>query len=89
LCLRGHKDWVTSASFNSDGTRLVTASLDGGIKLWDVQKQREQQGLKRQSSSVWCVTFAPDNQTLFIGTHSGGQVISTPVAKLCVPIKSV
>ena len=80
--LTGHKDWVTSASFNSDGTRLVTASLDGRIKLWDVQKQREQQGLKRQSSSVWCVTFAPDNQSLFIGTHSGGQVVSAPVAKL-------
>lgn len=78
----GHKDWVTSAGFNSDGTRLVTASLDGVIKLWDVLKQREQQGLKRQSSSVWCVTFAPDDQSIFVGTHSGGQVIPTPVAKL-------
>ena len=78
----GHKDWVTSAGFNSDGTRLVTASLDGVIKLWDVPKQREQQGLKRQASSVWCVTFAPDNQSIFVGTHSGGRVIPTPVAKL-------
>jgi len=78
----GHKDWVTSASFNSDGTRLVTASLDGVIKLWDVQKQREQQGLKRQPSSVWCVVFKPDDQSIFIGTHSGCQVVPTPVAKL-------
>ena len=81
----GHKDWVTSASFNSDGSRLVTASLDGVIKLWDVQKQREQQGLKRQSSCVWCVAFKPDDQSIFIGTHSGGQIIPTPVAKL-VPL---
>ena len=81
----GHKDWVTSASFNSDGTRLVTASLDGVIKLWDVQKQREQQGVKRQSSSVWCVLFKPDDQSIFIGTHSGGQLVSTPAAKL-VPL---
>ncbi len=78
----GHKDWVTSAEFNSDGTRLVTASLDGEIKLWDVPKQREQQGLKRQASSVWCVRFAPDDQSIFVGTHSGGRVIPTPVAKL-------
>ena len=86
----GHKDWVTSAGFNSDGSRLVTASLDGVIKLWDVLKQREQQGLKRQSSSVWCVTFAPDDQSIFVGTHSGGQVIPTPVAKLLpVPPKPV
>ena len=78
----GHKDWVTSAGFSSDGNRLVTASLDGVIKLWDVSKQREQEGLKRQSSSVWCVTFAPDDQSIFVGTHSGGRIVPTPVAKL-------
>ena len=80
--LTGHKDWVTSAGFNSDGTRLVTASLDGVIKLWDIQKQREQQGLKRQTSSVWCVAFTPDDQSIFIGTHTGGHIIPVPEAVL-------
>ena len=78
----GHKDWVTSAGFNSDGTRLVTASLDGVIKLWDTQKKREQQGLKPQTSSVWCVAFAPDDQSIFVGTHTGGRIIPAPQAVL-------
>ena len=80
--LTGHKDWVTSAAFNSDGGRLVTASLDGVIKLWDVQKRQEQEGPSHQSASVWCVTFAPDDQSIFVGTHRGGKIIATPVAKL-------
>ena len=80
--LAGHKDWVTSAAFNSDGSRLVTASLDGVIKFWDVQKKREQEGPSQQSASVWCVAFAPDDQSIFIGTHRGGKVLPAPTAKL-------
>ncbi len=80
--LAGHKDWVTSAAFNRNGGRLVTASLDGVIKLWDVQNKREQEGPSHQAASVWCVMFAPDDQSIFVGTHRGGKIIVTPVAKL-------
>ena len=80
--LAGHKDWVTSAAFSSDGGRLVTASLDGVVKFWDVQTKREQEGSSRQSDSVWCVAIAPDDQSIFIGTHRGGKVIAAPAAKL-------
>ena len=83
--LAGHKDWVTSAAFNSDGSRLVTASLDGVIKFWDVQEKREQEGPSQQSASVWCVAFAPDDQSIFVGTHRGGKALPAPVAKL-VPL---
>ena len=86
--LAGHKDWVTSAAFNSDGSRLVTASLDGVIKLWDVQKKREQEGSSQQSASVWSVAFAPDDQSIFVGTHRGGKMITAPVAKLLPLSKS-
>lgn len=34
--LAGHTDRVWSASFNADGTRVVTASRDGTTRLWPV-----------------------------------------------------
>ena len=32
--LEGHSDWVWSAAFNPEGTRIVTASYDGTARLW-------------------------------------------------------
>jgi WD40 repeat protein len=33
--LEGHTDWVFSAAFGPDGTRIVTASADRTAKVWD------------------------------------------------------
>jgi hypothetical protein len=35
LTLRGHRSSVYSASFSPDGSRIVTASMDGTAKVWD------------------------------------------------------
>ena len=83
--LKGHKDWVTTATFSPDGTRLATGSLDGAVKLWDVNAHGEQEGPEAAKSSVWSVAFAPDGKTIFVGTHVGGKIVPTPVAKLLPP----
>jgi WD40 repeat protein len=33
--LAGHTDSVIVASFSNDGTRIVTASLDGHVLVWE------------------------------------------------------
>ena len=35
--LSGHRDWVRSVAFSSDGKSLVSGSNDNTVKLWDVQ----------------------------------------------------
>jgi hypothetical protein len=76
---------VTSASFSPDGTRLASGSLDGAVKLWDVNAKGEQEGPEAAKSSVWAVTFSPDGKTMFVGTHNGGKLVPTPAAKLLPP----
>jgi WD40 repeat protein len=36
LTLRGHADDVMAVDFMPDGRRLVTASTDGSVKIWDL-----------------------------------------------------
>ena len=37
--LRGHDNYVSSAAFSPDGSRIVTASFDNTARIWDVRLQ--------------------------------------------------
>lgn len=37
LILKGHSDGVESVAFSADGQRLVSASMDGTVKMWDAR----------------------------------------------------
>jgi WD40 repeat protein len=58
--LSGHTDIVVSASFNFDGTRLVTASFDGTARVWDPNTGEQLQVLNAPVGDVRYAEFSPD-----------------------------
>ena len=65
LTLRGHNGDIWSAVFNSDGTRIATASDDGTAKIWDAVSGAELLSVQGSSSgAIWSAVFSPDGKTL-------------------------
>ncbi len=44
--LQGHTDWVRSAHWNKDGSKILSASNDGTIKIWDTKTCESLQSFK-------------------------------------------
>ncbi len=56
----GHNDLITSASLSEDGSRMVTASWDGTVKIWNTSDGKEIATLIAISESDFIVK-TPDN----------------------------
>ena len=55
---RGHTRPVTSVAVNSDGTRLVSASLDGRVLVWDTESRQPVLTFTGHTGAVSCVATA-------------------------------
>lgn len=61
--LGGHLDTVASVAFHPDGTKLVSASFDKTVRLWDIQNPAQVKLLHTfsgHSDFVYAVAFGPD-----------------------------
>lgn len=62
--LRGHDDVVFSMAFSHDGTRLVSASFDHTVRVWDVTSRQPLRSFTYHSDFVYAVAFSPDGKYL-------------------------
>jgi len=65
--LKGHTDTVRSVTFSPDGKKIVTASGDGTIRVWDTESGKELRSMKGYGISV---AFSPDGTKI---VTAGGQ----------------
>jgi WD40 repeat protein len=64
--MKGHADWVTACAVTPDGKRVVSASNDQTLKVWELATGRALATLEGHTRKVTACAVTPD----------GGRVVS-------------
>jgi hypothetical protein len=67
----GHSAGVVHVALSPDQTRLISASHDHSVRLWDVESGQELSRLDGHTNKVNVVCWAPDGQQLASGGRDG------------------
>jgi WD40 repeat protein/tRNA A-37 threonylcarbamoyl transferase component Bud32 len=65
--LAGHQGYVRTAAFDKDGRRVVSASGDGQVLLWDVTSPEKAIKSCDYGALVWSVAFSPSSSLVASG----------------------
>jgi WD40 repeat protein len=66
--LAGHGATINGLAVSPEGKRLLSASWDYTVRLWDLETQAELKVLDGHTASVNAVVFAPDGKSAFSGS---------------------
>ena len=70
--LEGHNDSVWILAFSKDGQNLASGSLDGTVRLWDINFRRERLKLTGHTGGIKALAYTEDNRILACGTGLDG-----------------
>src|SRR5260221_481880 len=70
--LHGDSGWMSSVAFSPDGRTLAAGTLNGEIKLWNVDTRREMVTLRGHTTMVGAVGFSPNGRLL---VSAGGETL--------------
>nr|HPH47311.1 High-affnity carbon uptake protein Hat/HatR [Chryseolinea sp.] len=74
--LPGHESSIEDIQFNHAGTFMATASKDKTVRLWNMNRLKEQPiKLSDHRDWVWSVAFTPDDEQLLASVHSSTETI--------------
>jgi len=68
-----HDDWVRSVQFDATGDRVVSASSDRSVRIWDVASRHELAALHGASDLLISASFSPDGKQV-VGVGRDGTV---------------
>ena len=70
----GHHRWLYQATFSPDATQILTGSIDGTARLWDVETGQELQRFDH-GSRVRSVAYSPDGRWVLTGASNRRAIV--------------
>ena len=75
-----HSDIITDVHFNTDGSRILSASWDRSVRVWDVTTGLELERFESHADRVLSAAFTPDESYIVTGTGNIGNNIPNPAS---------
>ncbi|KAG2747303.1 WD40 repeat-like protein, partial [Suillus brevipes Sb2] len=68
----GHTDWVWGAIHLPGGQRIITCSLDGSLRVWNVKSGKQiGEDWRDGDSEVYSIALSPDGKKVVSGSRDG------------------
>lgn len=88
--LSGHTSQIEQIKFSHSGKFMATSSFDRTLRLWNMDKLKEQPQVMSNNDWVWSMSFSPDDEQIMAGMHSvteGARDIDTDFTIHAFPTK--
>jgi len=70
--MRGHTNWVNGVVHLPDGRQIITCSVDGSLRLWDLESEEQiGEDWRDGSPSVWSMALSPNGEIVASGCNDG------------------
>ena len=86
VVMRGHEDEVTTVVFSADGTKVLSSSDDGTLRLWDARRGVPLAVLRSNEGQLFDVALASDGK---IATLGKGEVVHVFGCEVCGSLDQV